>query len=237
MKVLINKGRNYSGKWNINYVSVSNNICIMDNHRVAFWFWINNLNKTKKYRIIHADKHFVTQEGCLSEWKPTIPENLEELTLEQLMEIGYEKENFFCKTIQYDNYLTLFHEYYSDNVFDYFFFTHNVGKLPTKLDHLYNWGPNALIEQLPDLIFDCESKLIVNIDLDYFFVNGHMLLSDYSINHILKTIKKGIDKKNVEILTIALSPEDCENWTKSISFFNKYVSEILEIDKIKIPSR
>lgn len=96
MQILINKGRNYSGKWNINFVSVTNNICIMDNHRVAFWFWLNKLNKSKEYRIIHIDKHYDTNDGCMEEWKSSLPKNLEKLSLEQLMNVGYNKEIFFA---------------------------------------------------------------------------------------------------------------------------------------------
>ena len=77
-------------------------------------------------------------------------------------------------------------------------------------------------------LFDCFSesneRLIINLDIDYFFCgnpNYFILFSDNAIKRLINDIfKLASDKKN--ILTIALSPDCCGSWKNSVNFIQKY---------------
>lgn len=61
-----------------------------------------------------------------------------------------------------------------------------------------------------------ECKWIFNLDLDYFFDDkGLKIFSDEYIMTFAEDLKKAMG--NIEILTIAMSPECCGSWEKSLS--------------------
>jgi len=80
-------------------------------------------------------------------------------------------------------------------------------------------------------LFACFSesseRLIINLDIDYFFCDYpeyFMLFSDIAITRLIRDIMNlASDQKN--ILTIALSPVCCGGWENSLEFIRKYFSK------------
>jgi hypothetical protein len=74
----------------------------------------------------------------------------------------------------------------------------------------------------------------VNIDLDYFFERHKpqvLIFSDEFVRKMFKIIKKGISKKTVTVLTIALSPEWCGGWKRAEALLS-LICETLELDLV-----
>jgi len=73
--------------------------------------------------------------------------------------------------------------------------------------------------------------LILNLDLDYFFLeigdNTIQVFTDDYIEAIAKSIKLAMD--NIQVLTICLSPECCGGWENALRV-NKIICQILGID-------
>ena len=60
-----------------------------------------------------------------------------------------------------------------------------------------------------------KKKWIVNLDLDFFWnKNGNRIFDDQFVYNLGITIGNAL--KNIQILTIALSPKWCGGWKKSI---------------------
>lgn len=71
----------------------------------------------------------------------------------------------------------------------------------------------------------------MNVDLDYFVYRYRprvLIFSDAFVQKIFQVIKKGISKKSVSVLTIALSPECCGGWKRAEALLS-LVSDTLEL--------
>ena len=75
-------------------------------------------------------------------------------------------------------------------------------------------------EIVEDLSYDVESHnenmWIINLDLDYFFLDNdeyYQHLSDKYIKELCKNINESIE--NISVITISLSPECCGGWKNS----------------------
>ncbi|NJO92399.1 MAG: hypothetical protein HC831_28095 [Chloroflexia bacterium] len=125
------KGKNVSWVKNLNLLYKERNIYVMDNHNAALWCWLQEMDMSKKYNILHIDKHYDTKASQIDEWLSNIPANLQLLTIDQYLALKYKNPNAMglFEVMHWDNYLTIFHELYKKNIRSYHFFTHKQGSL------------------------------------------------------------------------------------------------------------
>lgn len=212
-----------------NFLYKKENIYLMDNHRMAAWCWANHIDENEKYKVVHIDKHYDTLGNQINEWTKPIKNGLNNLSLAEYDSIEYQKNKFDrYKIFRWDNYIPLFHYYYSNLVSEYVFYTHNQGDIPKHLEkHITHCPAHNLINDFYECFSEYEEKLIINLDIDYFYCNNpkyFIFFSEYAIERLIEGIMKLIaDKKN--ILTIALSPECCGGWENSLNFMNKYFAK------------
>ena len=204
------------------------NIYLMDNHRMAAWCWANYIDDNEKYTIIHIDKHYDTLGNQIKEWTAPIKNGLNNLSLKEYDNIEYQKCEFErYRIFKWDNYIPIFHHYYSNQINGYIFYTHNMGDIPKNLEkHITHYSTYCLVNNFYDYFSEYEDNLIINLDIDYFFCDNPVFkfLSDYAIERFIEAIMKLIvNPKN--ILTIALSPECCGGWENSLAFVREYLSK------------
>ncbi len=230
MEKLIDKyPRNGSFCFGNDILYKKDNVYLMDNHRMAAWCWANHIVENEKYTIIHIDKHFDTLGNQIKEWTSPIKNGLKGLSLVEYDNIEYQKNKFErYKIFRWDNYIPIFHHYYSNQITEYVFYTHNRGDIPTELEkHITHCPSYNLFNDLFDCFSESKERLIINLDIDYFFCSNpkyFILFSDKAIKRLVKDIVKlASDKKN--ILTIALSPDCCGGWENSVDFIQKYFAK------------
>lgn len=121
-------------------------------------------------------------------------------------------------------YITAFERLYPGIFSRIYWATHDEGshEIGTDLESIENWKPE--IWELPENIHywittagNTPSRWIVNLDLDYFFNSRdsaiYQLLTDEYIKNICKEIENSLN--NIDVVTIALSPEFCGGWKYS----------------------
>ena len=81
------------------------------------------------------------------------------------------------------------------------------------------------IKKLNEMIGKKSKKWIINLDLDYFYESNDdgffQLLSDEYISMLAYKLKNIRDQ--IQVLTIALSPECCRNWDNSLHALNIFM--------------
>ena len=86
-------------------------------------------------------------------------------------------------------------------------------------------------------------QIIMNIDLDYFFNNEYALLdprerdssfTDDSIRTFSSFISQMIEEERIKVLTIALSPECCFGWDKSLTILSLFAEGIAPLKESDI---
>lgn len=228
-KLIDIKPRNSSLCFDTNLLYKKDNVYLMDNHRMAAWCWANHIDENEKYTIVHIDKHYDTAGNQIIEWTTPIKNGLKSLTLNEYDSIEYQKNKFErYKIFKWDNYIPMFHHYYSNQINEYIFYTHNMGDIPENLEsHITHCSAHNLINYFFDCLSESKDKLIINLDIDYFFCNNpkyFIFFSDYAIERLIEGIMKLVrDKRN--ILTIALSPECCGGWENSLKFMRRFFAK------------
>lgn len=228
-KLIDRKTRNGSFCFDTDLLYRQENVYVMDNHRTAAWCWANYIDDNEKYTIIHIDKHYDTLGNQIKEWTEPIKNGLKSLSLDEYDNVEYQKTKFDkYKVFRWDNYIPLFHHYYSNQINEYIFYTHNRGNIPEDLNkHIRHCPSYNLFNDFYECYADSEEKLIINLDIDYFFYDSpqyQILFSDYAIEKLIQGIMTLVkDKRN--ILTIALSPECCGGWENSLEFMKKYFTK------------
>ena len=205
------------------------NIYLMDNHRMAAWCWVNHIDENEKYTVVHIDKHNDTLDNQMNEWTTPIKNGLKNLSLHEYDSLEYQKtKSERYKVFRWDNYIPIFHHYYSHLVNEYVFYTHNKGYISENFKkHIMLCPAHNLMNDFFDCFSEHENKLIINLDIDYFFCsnpNYFIFFSNHAIKRLIKDIMRLVaDEKN--LLTIALSPECCGGWKKSLEFIQKYFAK------------
>lgn len=234
------KGRNLSGIRDVNFLWNSDKTYVMDNHKCAAWCWAKNINDQTDFGLIHIDAHYDwsphdSQQGN-SFNMPSSP--LQSMSLEEYLPL---------KDVRWDNYLTIFLHQYGHCVNKLILATHNLShEICNERANTHKVDEELEIRNLPRLlkpILDLPVKWIVNIDLDYFFTpnytNHIKFQSDEYIDDIANTLKVAIKQDKILCLTIALSPERCnqlleKGWRDSESICDHF-SSLLDLD-FKLPS-
>jgi hypothetical protein len=192
-------------------------ICIMDNHRLAFWSWLNFINADDlgKCAYVHIDDHFDCGakenivKSMASRMKKRGMDYYRDLDSFRNDTIGIINEDTRnkngtannLKTFDWGRYLlpAIFYNFF-DNRRLYFFVkqdksSYSRGGLNDKC--LFNgripkikYFENKKISEL-EKVFEIEDNIILNIDFDYFsdFINSPEVIRNYFLL-IKKIIKK-----------------------------------------------
>jgi len=225
------KGENWSHALTTNLLFREDNIYLMDNHRMAAWCWVQNIDFTKQYTIIHIDKHYDTSTHYqLDIYCQNLDNDFKRLSAVEYDKIDYEfSKNEWSPIFRWDNYIPIFHNLHKKNIKEYMFFTQECGEFWKELDTITtHYSPFNLINDFADYFEQSKTNLIINLDIDYFFSDYpkyEIIFSDKIIDGILDNIKKLIVESN-NVLTVALSPECCGGWQNSISFIKKFGHKI-----------
>jgi len=229
----------YSWSSQLNFLYQSGKVYVMDNHLAAGWCWINQLHTGKSYNLYHIDGHYDLQGDAQSVKSQIIDVGFDlqncsldaYLNLRQPMEDGKSVPLF-----RYDTYILNLQQVYDSLFARKYYATQRIGNRkevyldPGKGD--CEIEAFQLIHQLADDIdATSDNQWIVNLDLDYFFIEmgeDHLqYLTDDFIVTVCENIKRSM--KKIAVVTIALSPEFCGGWQKSYRIA-KLVSHCLELD-------
>lgn len=199
----------------LNFLVNQEKFYIMDNHLAAAWCWVQKIDTTKKYNLFHIDRHY-----DLLDYPHTIKTEIidkgilfNKLSLDEFLNLKQPMTgNQTAQMFRHDNYIVNLSLIYPNLFNDCYFATHKDGNNYPKL-----------ISSEPD-IYDLDTSIeywltrqnqytwIVNIDLDYFFRNNsedkyYQFLTDEYIRNICIQIRNSM--KNIEVITIAISPTYC----------------------------
>ncbi len=215
-------------------------ICIMDNHRLAFWSWLNFINTDDfgKCAYVHIDCHF----DCGAK-ENVIEEMMSRIKIcgidyyKDLDRFRSDKLNNGHKTFEWGCYLipAIFFDFFNNSKL-YFFVEQDKGsylkggigdksvfdgKIP-----LINYFEDKNIIEL-EKILELEDNIILNIDFDYFssFINTPDVIKNYFL-----LIKK--NNKKIKLTTVALTPTP-GNWREAEKILKIY-SDVFGLG-IKIP--
>ncbi|MCW9608829.1 peptide arginase family protein [Klebsiella oxytoca] len=211
-----------SGAYNLNFLIQDKDIYISDNHRIALWCWMQKLKPGNDIALFHIDRHYDTL-PLHTPYKNAFPGVFNLKSHQEYLELKtlvYREET---PLIRWDNYLSFFisDDTIKNNIESIYFATHKDGAYPDNpFEHCFTEvEPYELLEDL-DSAIDNHKKIIINIDLDYFFTNKSekayfQFLDDEYITELFKIVKTGINKNKITCLTICLSPECCGGWSNS----------------------
>ena len=212
-----------SGCWGVNFLFNQDKFYVMDNHLAAAWCWIQKIRARQSYGLFHIDQHYDLLNSLST---VNLNSHRTNLTGRDFNLYRNEKttpgDSF--PMMRYDNYITAFEKLYPGIFSRIYQATHDEGsdETGTDLETIENWKPE--IWELPNNINywitkagNTPSKWIINLDLDYFFSSkdsdDYQLLTDEYIRNICKEIENSLD--NIDVVTIALSPEFCGGWEYS----------------------
>lgn len=214
-------GRNSSLAVDVNFLWNDGDIYIMDNHRCAYWCWMQKFIKNQRYSLFHIDKHFDSSPINSTTNPPDSfiinQPNINSLTIDQYLNLEYQKLCVF----RWDNYLSAFLTSHHQQLDTKCFATYNVDSKPPKMINTEYIDPASLHENIECHIIEEKNdvKWIVNIDLDYFFYkkgDGYeQAYTDEYITSLTSLINNAKKQGKVETLTICLSPECCGGWTNA----------------------
>jgi hypothetical protein len=209
----------------------------MDNHRCALWCWLQSIDLSQKYNILHIDRHFDTAYWPPEVWKTlSIRRPLHRVPLDDYLAAEVTGCDGQCAAFAWDNYLSAFMHFYSPQLNALYIASHGA-KLSSdgELDLRYGlprWDRTMYV--LPDEFFEDEylewlfepdssagpHKWIVNIDVDYFFYpdgddNSRRLFSCEYVADLFGGLREQLDKGRIQVVTIALSPGNTGTWDKA----------------------
>lgn len=223
------KGMNHSGSDKVNYLGKYENIYVMDNHRLAPWCWMQHIDVSEKYYFLHVDWHYDTNSSGIIEFEERLNKKMFANDIDAYIDFSfqvYEKKYF----ISWDNYLPIFHRLNSELILKYYLFvTDNVSMKPEIIAPYEMFQPEVLLGKFKELDLDSNTKWIVNIDLDYFFLNMENQLFKRSMTDMIANLSQLIlklkEENKLDVFTIALSPQVCKEnrgWKQSLEFLLKF---------------
>lgn len=217
------KSKSDSSSYKDNFLYQQENIFVMDNHRLALWCWFQSIKSGQSYNLIHVDAHPDMSGKGLSEFQTKYSKNLPQMSLEDYREI--KQDEFNIPLFRWDNYLEFFVKEYGQYIdkFQSYSMTHKMGGMQ-KLN--YDVLPHECLKTINEIFIHKkiynQKKWIVNVDIDYFFSSlpeKEVLFHSDLISKFALAIKQGLQENEIQVLTIALSPECCGGWKKAESVF------------------
>lgn len=217
-------GRNYSGFQNQNLLWVDRNAYVMDNHRAAFWCWMQHLDLSKHHSLLHIDRHYDALASNLPTWIQNLPP-LNGITVSQYLSHQYNLGGTSLPLFSWDNYLSIYLELFGSSIDRFVCLTHKDGDRPNfnQLEEPELW---LVPENLDFWLAKKNAPWIVNIDLDYFFYeSGEDYKPMFAIEYIEETcdrIKHAIDAGLVSAITVCLTPTDfTPGWQETIDLADR----------------
>ena len=215
---LITKGASADSR--DNFLAASENIYVMDNHRLALWCWFQEIKKGERYNLFHIDAHPDLSESGLKEFN----HDLWSLSLDEYRQAWQKEIN--SPLFRWDNYIEIFLQKYPECVGHTISATHHLGSTKDLAEVV---KPIDLVKRLDDLfserLYLNDLPWIVNLDIDYFFSSQPQklaLFSDEFVDAVAFALKKGLGNGMIRVLTIALSPECCGGWEKAESMLLRF---------------
>ena len=231
-----------SSSHNLNFLWQEKNIYVMDNHLAAGWCWLNSLTHEEDYNFFHVDRHedlcggLATQED-LERIKGCYPFNIDaycNFTFERGISTPAAPYN---KVFSWDTYIKQLQKMFPHWFVECYFACHNnnvydnPGTTDLPLNIVYNKTNLEIYNNISYWLSDKnERKWIFNLDFDYFFNDeGMQIYSDEYIKAFAQDLYKALE--NIAVLTIAMSPECCGNWEKSIHILRIF-SEVFHFENV-----
>jgi hypothetical protein len=230
------KGRNSSTHYNLNLLFQNGKTYIMDNHLAASWCWLQKIDLEKQYNLLHIDRHYDLLQSQIDWWIEALQEqniDLKTISISNLIAIQYRHKEMptadSFPLFRWDNYLTILHRLYPNLIASATFATHKDGDIIEELE----FSEPDIYELQENLSYwinsNNKNKWIVNLDIDYFFTDYNevhfQFLTDEYVLKIAEEIKESW--RNIEVLTIALSPELCGGWDSAVRVA-RLITEYLE---------
>lgn len=234
MNIIPFKGKNESLDNKLNYLYNTGKTYIMDNHMAAGWCWLQRVNLNEQYNLFHIDRHYDLMASQVDDWVArlnAIGFNYRDSTMEELQAVMFTRPDNpsggSFPLFRWDNYITILDKLYPSLWFSRTFVTHKDGDIPDEYE-LDEPG----FEQLPtDLGYWLENKKhksVLNLDIDYFFIKYNQKYVQLFTDDFIKVIAKEICSawSNIEVFTIALSPECCGGWDNAVRVANLVTDEL-----------
>jgi hypothetical protein len=222
------KGRLVSGAFDLNLLSRSGRVYVMDNHRAALWCWFQHLKSTEKVNLLHLDRHTDTLYSKIDLQKPHMPD-MWTAPLDDYLTKSYKDEFGYSPLINWANYLSLFLECYPQLVETAWFVTHELKDEP-RFHDIIKPAFDTIPDRLDFWMDDSKLPWIVNIDIDYFFYKINesydVLFSDQYFDAVSDVLKRHLATGKISVLTIALSPDFCGGWQKSESVCAQFCNKL-----------
>lgn len=208
---LLNRGE--SGPSQDNVLWQNKNIYVMDNHRLALWCWFQEMQKGKRYNLLHIDAHPDLSESALSGFDS----DLWTITLDDYRCVWQKEINL--PLFRWDNYIEIFLKKYPELIGKTVSATHHLGSKKELSEDIKDYDlvkfANGLFSEAK---YINDLPWIVNLDLDYFFSAAPEKLELFSqgfVKSLAKSIKQGLENGMIQVLTVSLSPECCGSWEKA----------------------
>jgi len=235
------KGENESNSDVLNLlyqVESDKRIYIMDNHLAASWCWYQTIDITKPHSLVHIDKHndlaiFPRKEAFNIE---DIKKGFNTRTIDEIISLTYDfsdyepMESRVLKLVDWANYIYFFQESFPNIITSSKFITDDLEPSPNPLPDDFE-----MIDISNLINMDLRTNIIFNLDLDFFFQddgNTDLLKESYESDLIQLLSWYMINKSNISVFTIALSPECCGTdgtWSKSKQVL-KEMLQLLDIE-------
>jgi hypothetical protein len=224
----------------MNFLFNDGKFFIMDNHLAAAWCWSQKIDISQKYGLFHIDRHYDLLKNLSKEFLDTNRNILIGDNFNAYLSLIDNQGN---QALRYDNYLDTFNRLYPNLIQQVYYATHKDGtdKTGTSLESLNTYEPNLweLDSNIKYWITECHRDIkrwIVNIDIDFFFRdNGDNDYFQFITRKYIKSICRELKKSlpNIDVITIALSPEFCNGWGHSFNILRTIGKEM----DIHIPFR
>lgn len=120
------RGRGRSGAYGVNFLWQRGNVYVMDNHRLALWCWLREMDLNRKCNFIHIDRHF--------DARPTGREDYSGFArrlrgMEVSEYLNYQSDRNL-PLISWDTYVDFFITHWGHLVDDWYFVTQSDGAPP-----------------------------------------------------------------------------------------------------------
>lgn len=213
--------RSSSFAYNVNFLFHDKNVYFSDNHRTALWCWMKHLNKGENVALFHIDRHYDTL-TLGPDYINSFPGVFNLGSIKDYLDLKATIGKSQYPLIRWDNYLSFFiaENQIKNNIDCIYLATHKDGTYPEN-PHGHHIEEIEIYELLNDIdsSFENHEKIILNVDLDYFFTDKHenyiQLIDNQFISELFKRIKNQIDIGKIICLTICLSPECCGGWNNA----------------------
>ncbi len=225
----------------LNFLWKNGNIYVMDNHLAAGWCWLDCLDQDGAYNFFHVDRHKDLAGGMattedLDRIKEQYPFDIDTYCAFTFDRGIATPEPPYNKVFSWDNYIKLLQYLYPNWFSDCYFACEeyvedNPHRTDLPLNIVYNPTNLEIYDNIKYWVSQTPGrKWIFNLDLDYFFNGeGMQIYSDEYIRAFARNLYEALE--NIAVLTIAMSPECCGDWKKTLHVLRIF-SEIFGLEEV-----